>query len=408
MQTNPQPPHVQRRRWALAGVSALGLAGLGRWGWSAAGGSGAADAAAVAATESACSAPAALDDGWPVNSPAAAGFDASVLCQLLQAVAHDGHNTHAVLVERSGQLLAEAYFSGSDKPQGAWFSRDVTFTRETLHDLRSISKSVTGLLVGIAQGQGKLGPLDRPMLDFFPEHADLATPERRRITLQHLLTMSAGLQWDETSASYGSSDNSEERMVQAGDPIRFVLEQPVVAPAGSRWVYSGGTTMLLADIVERCTGQKLPAFAQQQLFGPLGIAAFEWRGWKGRTLAFSGLRLRPRDLLKLGRLMLTGGRWQGRAIVPADWVAASQRAQLPAQDGWHYGYQWWVAAAGRPDQQLGALAGLAGVGNGGQRLIMVPSRDLVVAITAGRYNQPANGQPSMALFRAIAATLNAA
>ncbi len=324
---------------------------------------------------------------------------------LIEQAGQDGSNTHAVLVERGGRPLAAAYFSGRDRPVGSWFARDVRFTPDTLHDLRSISKSVTGLLFGIAQGRGLIGPLDQSVMSFFPEHAALDTPERRALTLQHLLTMSPGFEWDETSAGYGRSENSEEQMLRASDPVRHVLSLPMVRPPGSRFVYCGGTTQLLAEIIERRSGRRLAEFAREALFGPLGIERFEWReGWRDKAMAFAGLRLKPADLLKLGRLMLDGGRWQGRSVVPADWVAASQHAQLPASDGWDYGYQWWVARPDAPagERRLGAgVGGFAGLGNGGQRLIGVPALDLVLVVNAGRYNQPANGRASMVLARAV-------
>ncbi len=238
----------------------------------------------------------------------APGQDAA-LQTLADRAGQDGSDTHAVLVERGGRLLAASYFTGRDKPVGHWFSRETRFTPDTLHDLRSISKSVTGLLFGIAQGRGLIGPLDQPVLGFFPEHAALAMPERRALTLQHLLTMSPGFAWDETSVAYGHGDNSEEQMLRAADPVRHVLSLPMVQPPGSRFVYCGGTTQLLAEIIERRSGRRLAEFAREALFAPLGIEPFEWReGWHDKAMAFAGLRLRPADLLKLGRLMLEGGR----------------------------------------------------------------------------------------------------
>ena len=134
------------------------------------------------------------------------------LCRLIVAAGADGSNTHAVVVERAGRLLAEAYFTGRDRPSGAWFERELAFGPDTLHDLRSISKSVTGLLVGIVHGRGLLGSLNRPLFDLLPEHADLATPDKRAITLNHLLDFTVGWEWDEWTISYADPSNSETRM----------------------------------------------------------------------------------------------------------------------------------------------------------------------------------------------------
>lgn len=326
------------------------------------------------------------------------------LCSLLHDLATDGHNTHGVLIRRGDAVLAEAYYTGTDKPGGAWFSRTVSFDAETLHDLRSISKSVTGLLVGVAVGRGLLGDpetaLARPVYDFFPEHADLLTPERRGITLRHVLDMCAGWAWDETSVGYGNPFNSETIMGLSPDPLRYVLSLPQAAPAGRRWEYCGGATVVLAELLERVGQAPLATLARTWLFEPLGISRFEWRtGLTGKALSYSGLRLAPRDLARVARLLLTQGRHDGRPLLPAAWVVESTTRRQTGWDGFGYGAQWWQ---GPFEQGLGRGVGwTAGWGNGGQRVFAVPALDLVMVITAGRYNQPNNGRPSNALARRV-------
>lgn len=359
-------------------------------------------AAGPVAGQSACGAPSEIGDGWTAASPSEALFDLPGFCAAARVTATPEANFHGIVVERRGKLVAELYFRDTDRPLGAWLSRQVQFAPEVRHDLRSISKSVIGLLVGIAHDQGRLADLNAPMIGFFPEHADLATPERRTVTLRHLLTMTAGMEWDE-SGSYARLDNSETRMSFAWDRIRYVLERPIVARPGSRFVYNGGATALLAAIVERATGARIEDYAQKVLFGPLGITDVEWKtDTYGRVLPYSGLRMRPRDLLKLGRLMLDQGNWRGTQIVSSDWVRQSLRAQVPARDALGYGFQWWVgalAAGGR------SLDWGAGFGNGGQRLYVLPDLELAVVITAGRYNQTLSGRASHDLFRQIVAAI---
>lgn len=324
------------------------------------------------------------------------------LCELLQALAHDGHNTHGVIIRRGDEVLAEAYYTGSDKPGGAWFARSVTFDADTLHDLRSISKSVVGLLVGIAIGRGLLGDpataLAQPVYGFFPEYAELLTPERRAITLRHVLDMSAGWEWDETTVGYGNLANSETRMSLSFDPLRHVLSLPQVAPAGTRWEYSGGATLVLSEMLERVGQAPLATLAQDWLMQPLGIPRFEWRtGLTGKALGFSGLRMSPRDLATVGRLLLTQGRHGTQQVLPPSWVLESSRPRQKGWDGFGYGAQWWQ---GPFAQGVGSgVPWTAGWGNGGQRLFVVPSLDVVVVVTAGRYNQPNNGRPSNAIAR---------
>ena len=325
------------------------------------------------------------------------GTDAR-LCQLLDEAGRDDSNTHAVLIQRGTSTLAEAYYAGQDRPSGAWFSRRVEFGPHVLHDLRSISKSVVGLLVGIVQAQGRLGELTRPVFDFFPEHTDLADEQRRTLSLRHLLDMTTGWDWDETNPSYADPRNSEWRMARAADPVRHVLELPQVAPPGIRWEYCGGATMLLAEILERATGKPLATLAQELLFTPLDIAHFEWRtDSRGKALAFSGLRLTPRDLARIGRLLLTKGRSADRTVLPEGWITETLTPRQRAWDGFRYGAQWWH---GPFTQGPGStIAWVSAWGNGGQRLFVVPSLDLTVVVTAGRYNAPNNGRASNLIFR---------
>ena len=321
-----------------------------------------------------------------------------------QAIAHavaQAPLAHAVLVEQRRQLLAETHFTAEDKPAGDWFARTVSFDAGTLHDMRSISKSVVALLVGIAHGQGRIDA-ERPVMDWFPEHASLATPLRQAMRLQHLLSMTAGLDWDESTLSYASPGNSETRMGLTLDPVGYVLSRDMVAAPGQRFEYSGGVTLLLAAILERATGLPIDDYARKQLFAPLGIEAFEWRHpvlW-GKPLPYSGLRLTPRSMIGLGRLVLDEGRHADKLIVPAGWLAQLQRPHVAHTGrGLGYGWQWWVGRIER-----GAAAGtgwVAGLGHGAQVLRVVPALDATLALTAGQYNSPAGVQASLAICRRV-------
>ena len=174
-------------------------------------------------TPATCGAPVATADGWSIATPADVGFDPAALCQWSERrLATPRDNIHALLVVRHGHLVFEQYFTGDDERYGRPLGQ-VTYDQTMLHDLRSVSKTVTSLLVGIALGQQQLASLDQPLFDFFPEYADLRTPDKTRITLRHLLTMSMGLDWDETRTPYTDPNNSERRMNRADDPYRYVL-----------------------------------------------------------------------------------------------------------------------------------------------------------------------------------------
>jgi len=342
-------------------------------------------AATAADTPPDCHEPAAMDDGWTVAAPADEGFDPAKLCALGPALeAEPERNAHAVLVVRHGTLVYERYFAGEDERWGRPLGR-VPHDAATKHDLRSITKSVTSLLVGIAVDRGWIKDIDAPVLSLLPQYADLRSPEKDRITLRHLLTMSSGLAWSE-DLPYSDPRNSERLMSDAPDPYRYVLEQPFATAPGERWVYSGGSTALLSAVLKQVSGRPLDELAQEMLFAPLGIADVEWiRYPNGDPVAASGLRLRPRDIAKIGRLVLDRGAWQGRQIVPAGWIEQSTAPQIAIEDKVDYGFQWWI---GRSQVDGAVIRWSAGVGWGGQRLFLVPDRDLLVVVTAGLYDQP--------------------
>ena len=329
--------------------------------------------------------PAALNDQWVETTPAEVGLDAARLSGLDKFLEQwPKRNIHAVVVARRGRLVLERYFSGEDR---RWVSESVHFSPGDLHDVRSISKSVTSLLVGIARGEGKFPPLESSVIDFFPEYADLRTPENSCITFQHLLTMSHGLQWNE-SKPWDDPANNERGLLEATDPYRYVMEQPMALPPGAAFNYCGGATSLLAAALAKGAGQRIDVYAAEKLFGPLAIKDFEWLGFTGSTeiAAFGGLRLRPRDLAKIGQLMIDDGRWNRTQILPSGWVEESTRprANPEGYGSLYYGYQWWLGRSLLSGHDLGWIGGF---GYGGQRLFVVPALDLVVAINAGHYLQ---------------------
>jgi CubicO group peptidase (beta-lactamase class C family) len=338
-----------------------------------------------------CGAPAEIGDGWQIATPASMGLDGAVLCALPGVLAQA--NVHSVLVARRGALVFEQYFTGIDM---AWVGRErrATFGPQIKHDLRSITKSVVSLLLGIAIGQKKVSGVDDPVLSFFPGYADLQTPEKHRIRLHHLLTMSSGLAW---SATTSHIDAGEGALGTPGDSVRYVLQLPAAAPPGTKYNYSGGDTHLLGAVIAQATGQSLQDFARTALFEPLGIADWEWMTYNNGVLAAaSGLRMRPRDLLKLGQLVLAKGAWNGRQVVPAEWIEQSTQPHIDATDFLFYGYQWWL---GRVLIEGRELPWIAGFGLGGQRLFIVPALDLTVVITAGRYAGPAQHPIPWEIFR---------
>jgi CubicO group peptidase (beta-lactamase class C family) len=294
---------------------------------------------------------------------------------------------HGLVVVQGGRTLLEHYGEGEDS---AWIIRlgRVSFGPDTFHDLRSVTKSVVGLLYGIALADKLVPDPSEPLLPHFPEYPDLAAdPGRARLTVEHALTMSLGLEWRE-EFPYDNPGNGEVAMELAPDRYRYVLERPVVAPPGTAWTYCGGASALLGRLISTGTGSPLPDVARDTLFAPLGIGTVEWMsGFDGVASAASGLRMAPRDLARIGRLVLSGGRWDGQQVVPAEWLEAMLCRRLPVDERLGYGYQWYLGGS-RVGPAGAAVRWVGAMGNGGQRLYVAQDLDLVVAMTAGDYDGP--------------------
>jgi CubicO group peptidase (beta-lactamase class C family) len=353
-------------------------------------------AVARAGTPAECGAPAAMSDDWPVSPPAQQGLDPELICATGPNLAKlTGADPHGVVVARRGVLVYEQYFAGDDMRGSTWIGV-VPHDANTLHNMESITKGVIALLVGIAFDRGLLKNLDAPIFSVLPEYGDLRTPDKDRVTLRHLLSMTSGLDWPERAISINNPGNIVRRGYSASDPYRFVLERSVEVMPGTAWNYNGGGVWLLGLVLRKVAEQPLDQFAKQALFEPLGIQDWEWaRFLNGDPSTSGGLHLRPRDMAKLGELVLDGGAWHGRQIVAADWIKQMTAQQSPPEFSFgslrSYGYLWWQGRSSIANHDVDWVAAL---GRGGQRLFVVPSLSLVVAVTAGLYGESNGGAPS--------------
>jgi CubicO group peptidase (beta-lactamase class C family) len=308
-------------------------------------------------------------------------------------------NIHSLLIYKADKLVYENYFKGKDEIWGTDLGV-IEHKIDDLHDVRSISKSVVSACIGIAVAQGKIKNVDQRVFEFFPEYAAYDTGMIRQLTIKHLLTMTSGLKWNE-EVPYDNPENSEIQMIRSPDPIAFVLSRPFTISPGKEWKYNGGTTQLLAAIIERTTGKKVDAFADEFLFRPLGITKFEWIKYSGsdNPAAASGLRLRSRDLLKFGILYHRKGKWNNKQIVPQAWIEESFTSWVSqSKRSGDYGFQFWIwneMVQGR------SIKLVAAVGNGDQRIFFDETNDLLVVVTAGNYNKWDITNNSSAILRKI-------
>ncbi|UCH71230.1 MAG: serine hydrolase [Candidatus Bathyarchaeota archaeon] len=333
------------------------------------------------------------NDGWATVSLTDIGMDTEPLIKLMNGLSRRNVNhVHSILVIKDNKLVFEEYFSGEDldltNNQLNFVHKD--FDHNTLHCQASASKSITSILLGITIDQGLVQDVQQNMFSFFPEHSDLNDTEKGKITLEHMLTMSSGIPWDE-SYPYTDPRNDLNQMFYSADPIKFVLEKSVVAPPGSLFTYNSGTTNLLGDVVRRSTGLTLVDFAEQYLFTPLGINSFNWIGFPNAphiAIASSTLYLRPRDMAKIGQLYLQKGIWNGNRIVSENWVTESthESIQVPPSKNpipgfiESYGYQWWQGTFSNGNTETYFAAGW-----GGQFIYVIPEINMVIVVTAGDF-----------------------
>ncbi len=323
--------------------------------------------------------PPAPGSGWEVAAPAAVGLSPRHLERTMRAVtAGEAGLLHSLVIVRRGKLVLEEYFHG--------------YQRGDLHEMQSVTKSVASLLVGIARDRGAIGDLDTPVLEWFPERSAAAGPGWEKVTLEHLLTMTAGLDWDPRDLQRASPSG----------PALFekIFQRRVVHEPGSRWLYNSSDLELLGEVLRQTTGMKADELAAQALFAPLEITAWDWEWGKTEVArlraptgasksaeeypALSGaLSLRPLDMAKVGQLVLDGGRWQGRQVVSEEWIRESTAPRVvAARQAERYGYLW-----GRVDAPLeaGRHPVIVAAGWGSQFIYVVPALDTVIVITGGNH-----------------------
>jgi CubicO group peptidase (beta-lactamase class C family) len=242
---------------------------------------------------------------------------------------------------------------------------------DSRHIIHSCTKSIISALVGIAIDEGYIESVEQPILDFFPERtAANLDPNKEAMTLGHVLTMSTGLKCED---SYAYRWSGLYQMKRSKDWVQFILDLPMAEEPGTRFEYCNGASFLLSAIIQETTGVSASTFAEEQLFGPLGISDVEWpSNPQGITIGWGELCMRPHDMAKIGYLYLNEGQWDGQQVVPSAWVEASMRKHISAtlQDG--YGYQWWVTDSGV----------YMALGYAGQFIFIVPEKDMVVVFTS--------------------------
>lgn len=291
---------------------------------------------------------------WTVEAPEAHGMDPAVLAGAQTYAFAPGKNTQGVVVVRHGVIVAEWYADGADANSwgASW----------------SVAKSFASALIGIAIDEGKIPSVDVPMTTYYPEWVGTG---RDGITLRHILRMESGLDWDE---DYDPASLGESEVIGMGaslDELTYAASRPAEVPPGTRWSYSSGDSMLLSGVIEKATGMSAEQYADQVLFGRIGMEELDWwRDGPGHTLTYCCVDTTSRGFARFGLLYLRDGQWNGEQVVSPSWIADSLAPT--AVSGGIYGYQWWrTPVAGAPDA-------FSARGHDCQYIHVIPSLDLVV------------------------------
>jgi CubicO group peptidase (beta-lactamase class C family) len=293
-------------------------------------------------------------DGWRTSSLEEQEMDPALLAQMFKTIDERHLIIDSVLVIRNGYIVAEKYYP--------------PYTSDTRHRLYSCTKSFISALIGMAIEDGYIDGVKNPVLDFFPHRTFMNLDElKQSMTLEDLLTMRSGLDWEEGMPEY-------QAMQATRDWVGFVLNKTMAVEPGSQFNYCSGCSHVMSAIIQETTGVSTLEFAQRRLFEPLNISNFHW-GLDGSGIPNGGwgLEMTPRDMAKFGYLFLNEGTWDGQQIVPSNWVRLSTQTGLPTGEVVDYAYQWWVDSA----SGLYAAQGL-----NGQKIYVIPGLELVVVFTA--------------------------
>lgn len=299
-------------------------------------------------------------DGWRTTTPESQGLDSEELVKAFDFIRENKINIHSMLIIRNGYVVLDAIF--------------YPYTRGTVHDLASVTKSVTSALIGIAIDKGVIQSVHHPILDFFPEYeVENLDENKRKITIEDLLTMTSGF-----NCGFQHGEQELFQMFESDDWIDFVLDMPMTAEPGSRWAYCSPNVHLLSAIISKTTGMSALEFARKYLFDPLGIKEIIWPSDpNGFCFGWGDLHLLPEDMAKIGTLYLNEGLWDGKQVISSEWIAQSKPHHVTLSGGRGYGYLWW---------DTGHTPGFyEAVGRGGQRICIWPEKRFVIVFTGGGF-----------------------
>lgn len=336
-------------------------------------------------------------DGWKTASLSSVGMNTERFVALINKINDKSYReVHSVVVVKNGKLVFEEYFPGHDFGYSSpdYLGTYVNFDRDTRHNTHSATKSFTSALVGIAIDNGYIEGTGDSIFTYLPGYASLMDPQKEKISIEHMLTMSSGLEWNEWDASISESDHDVMQFNRAYDPIRYLLGKPIVTEPGTVYYYNGGGVDLLGQIIKNASGQSVKSFSDKYLFSRLGVTNYYWQTLSpsGITCCHGDVYITPRDMAKFGYLYLRKGMWNGTQVISEDWINTSVQNHItpPVDWAYGYGYLWWLK---RHDAGGHTYYSYNAEGWGGQQIVVIPSEDMVVVFTGANYvSNPPNDE----------------
>jgi len=317
-----------------------------------------------------------LEDGWKTNNLKLQNIDTTLIYKLFSQLKDRENKIHSILLVKSDQIIIEEYFNGQVADQK--------------HDLRSATKSIKSILLGIAIDKGFIHSINDPISKYLKTPIPNKNLDNRKdkITIKHLLTMSSGLDCNDWNKK---SQGQEDKVYKKKDWLQYTLNLPMVNEPGTVSNYCSMGVVLLAEIISRASGMTIDKFAEQYVFNPLDINNVSWGHTSNKRIIPSGKRLymTSRDMAKIGQLILNKGKWNEKQIVSEKWIEESTMPKTKITEI-DYGYLWWNIPFKINEKVFIAKTAL---GNGGQYIMVLPELDMVAVFTGEAYNSQEDKLP---------------
>ena len=335
-------------------------------------------------------------DGLTVGTLTEVQIDTQMILKASGRIHNDKYGeVHSMLIYKDNKLVFEEYYQGHRYKWDAraYHGELVSWNRSMPHEMMSVTKSFTSACIGIAVEKGFIKSVHQSIFDYLPNHQHLKVDNREYITIEHLLTMTSGLAWDEWSAAHGSSANDIDALwFDCEETISCVLLRPWWQEPGKLFTYNGGGMAILGEIIKNATQMNIDEFSTKYLFEPLGIEDTQWTQFPGGVWDGSGaFYITPRDMMKFGVTYLNKGEWNSERIISPEWVKKSSTPfannidiNIPGEDSGKngYGYTWWTSELAYSGHETKMFR--AG-GWGGQEIMVFPELEMVVVFTGGNY-----------------------